>query len=468
MFPTQTTKVGGFIDKANNVFRTSILPLSPRWHVNNFIGGAVMLLAKGGPGVLKHMGEARRLLKNGELPMEISRGAGSMPAADAAWAMASGRELGKILDWEHKRKARGVAEKVGEKITDTANASYAMGEYVDSMYRAMAYLEGKSKADRMGLGRVEARTAGIELANKILQDWDAMTPVERQVFRMAMPFYGWIKHIVGFTAALPFDHPHRVAIFSNFARNEWEDWGTGIPERFMQMLMIGKPDEWGTIQAKHPGTGEWNPLNWQGGINMKGSNPFSDTANYMTLAGFAGQLSPVAGGLLEAAGINPATGKAGLYNETIYDEVLGRQVPRGPESPVPLMPGVAWSVVKNITPQTEFITHAIGMSSNELRRLKIQDPQAFDNRLYSSLGIPFVPREINLHREAALAEVSRNQAAIDALNEAIRTGDDSIANRYPEAKRFLEILRSRPQSEIAPFLLGRQPKFSQMVGAGGR
>jgi hypothetical protein len=468
MHPQSTSKVGGWLDKANNAFRVSILPLSPRWHVNNFVGGAVMLLADGGPGVLKHFAEARRMLKSNELPIEVSRGAGSIPGSDAAWAKAVGHDLGKIWNWEQHRKAQGLTERGKQAFTRGVQRSFDLGEQVDRLYRAMAYLEGKDKATRMGLGRTEARTAGIELANRILQDWDAMTPVERQVLRTAMPFYGWIKHIMRFTIDMPIDHPTRVAIWSNFARNEWEDWGTGIPERFMQMFMLGKPNEWGTIEAKSPLTGEFNPLKWQGGINLRGTNPFSDVANYMTLAGFAGQLNPVAGGFLEAAGINPSTGKAGIYNEQIYDEVLGRSVPIGAESPIPLIPGAAWAVAKNITPQLEFLGMGAGFTSNELRRLKIQDPEAYDQRILSTMGIPFVPRDVNMHREAALAEISRNQAAMEALNTALRTGDWSFGDRYPDVKRLLDILRTMPRSQMAPFLIGQTPKFKDLPQLAGR
>ncbi len=448
MYPHSRSALGGVLDKAHSVFRTSILPLSPRWHINNVIGGAVMLSAEGGLGVWKHWGAARKMLKNGELPMEISRGAGNVPAADAAWQLATGRELGRIWQNEQLRKVQATGQKGGQAFRQATDYSFHMGEQVDLFYRSLAYLEGKTKGQRLGLSHDAARKAGVEMADRVLQDWDRMTPVERSVIRMVFPFYGWMKHIMRFTMSMPIDHPVRTAIMANFARNEIEDWGTGIPERFFQMFTLGKPDANGTVQANFG----LNPLDWSGSINMKGTNPFSDVANYMSLAGFVGQLSPVGSGLLEAMGINSATGTANLYPDTVYNEVLGRNVAKGPN------PGL--SILRNVIPQFDFVMDALGMTPAELRNLKINDPDLYNQRIFSSIGIPFIPKDLNLHREAALAEIARNKDATDALNRALRTGDWSGAEQYPQIAPLLSVLRNVPRSQIDPLVMGERPKLA--------
>lgn len=436
IYPTSRSALAGVVDKAHNAFRLSILPLSPRWHINNLIGGAVMLFAEGGPHAFTQLSAARKLLKNGELPDEISVGAGNVAAADAAWGLSTGRELAHVYQNEQVRKYMATGSKASEAFKEATNASFHLGEHVDKMYRAMAFLEGKSKAERLGLGHAASRKAGVELANRVLQDWDAMTPVERSVIRMIFPFYGWMKHIMRYTFGMAVDHPVRTAIISNFARNEIEDWGTGIPERFMQMFTLGQPDINGNVKA----------------INLKGTNPFSDVGNYMSLAGFVGQLSPIGSGFLEAMGINSATGTANLYPDTAYNEVLGRNVAKNQN------PGL--SILRNVIPQFDFVLDKIGMTPAELKNLKQNDPDLYSQRMLSSVGIPFIPKDINLQREAALAEIARNDDEIKAMNQALRSGDWGEAMQYPNVARLLQVLQSLPKSAVEPFLIGQRPKLS--------
>src|SRR5690606_20404401 len=160
----------------------------------------------------------------------------------------------------------GRIAKMGEGISRTVDFLFDINTFVDDMYRSMAYLYGKKKGMRGGLSEDAAHLAGIELANKVLQNWDAMTPLERSLLRNIFPFYGWMKHILMYTGSMPIDHPLRVGVLSNFARNEIEDWG--LPQRFYAMFMLGEPDKYGNVKA----------------ISFRGSNPFSDVANYMTLA----------------------------------------------------------------------------------------------------------------------------------------------------------------------------------------
>ena len=447
MYPKQKVGIGGALEKVHNVFRMSILPFSPRFHVNNFIGGALMTSFEIGPtNILKHWKAAKEIMKDGALPDEISRGAVVVESADSAIHQAVGRQLAEWWKGEQRQKLG----KVWEARDNAAKWSYDLGEKMDTFYRTVSYLEGKTKAERLGLDEAAAKTAGVELANTVLQDWDAMTPVERSVIRMAFPFYGWMKHIVGYTMHLPVDHPWRVGILSNFARNEWEDWGTGIPERFYQMLYFGKTDEWGTIKAQKNPFGQGG---FSGAINLRGTNPFSDVANYSTLAGFLGQMSPVASGILEAAGFNSATGRADLYPSTVYDPVLGRNIPKGKN---PLQ-----TIAFNVIPQLEPFMAQFGMTTTDMRLLREQNPQAYESNILSAMGIPFVPREINLQREAALAEIARHSDAKNALNEALRSGDWTRANSFPQIRQFLSAMSQVPEGQLKQYMPDPTPKLGR-------
>lgn len=422
--PVFRTGFKGVLDRATGFFRMAILPLSPRWHVYNVLGGYIMLSVKTEPTTLmRYFTEARRMVSDGMLDPEIARGAGMVELGDQRWNYMMGQTMGRFFQEGIGEKLGGVARSA-RKVTD---ASFAMNEYVDSLYRSVAYLYGKDKAVLKGLGPEEARLAGVELANRVLQDWDRMTPWERQVLRTIFPFYGWMSHILKFTVSLPIDHPLRMSIISNFARNEIEDWGSGVPERFYSMMVLGKPDEFGNVKA----------------VNFRGSNPFSDVANYMTLAGFANQLNPAIGGVLEAMGINSATGHADLYPNLTYDRVTGRVVPKGRN--------VVETVGFNLFPQLEWLTSSLGMSSDDLRALKLNNPEAYKQRMSSALGLPPMPREVNLNREAALAELARDRAAQEAFRNALKTGDYTDAMRYPSVRPILSLIQSIPSDKMAPF-----------------
>lgn len=419
--------LGGLLTGAHGIFRTFILPFSPRWHVNNVVSGAIMLFARTGPRTFQFFNDARRMIQNGEVPPELARGAISVDAADAAWQFHGGRNLAELDYQNHINTAR----KLGQAVKTRAERFYEWGEKVDTMYRSMALLYGEDKAIRKGLSAPAAREAGIQMANSILQNWDRMTPVERQVLRMVFPFYGWMKHVMSYTLTLPVDHPTRVAIMANVARNEWDDWGTGVPERFAQYFSIGDTDEKGNVQA----------------VNLQSTNPFSDFANYMTLSGFVAQLSPVAEGLLTSMGINPINGKPEQFNAVVYNQRTGKLETKSQNPAV--------SLLHSIIPQTELLTSGLGLNGDDLKILKIQDPSAYRNRVLSALGIPFLPRELNVQREAALAEIARDQGATEALNEARRTGDWNYALTFPQIRPLYHVLvAAQQQGSLQPLMAG--------------
>ena len=434
LYPDQKVGLSALWDKATNVFRISILPFAPRWHIYNTLGGAVMLGTRTGLGVLGEASDAWKMAKatrdglvDGAMPIELARGMGSVPREFAAYEYAAGKTKARLFQ-EMAASPQSVVSAGVEAGGNLVNKLFDINTFVDDFYRSMAFLYGQKKALRGGMSETAAREAGIELANKVLQNWDAMRPIERSLLRNVFPFYGWMKHILSYTATLPIDHPLRMAIISNFARNEIEDWG--LPQRFYAMFILGDMDKYGNVTA----------------INFRGSNPFSDVSNYMSLTGFINQLNPMFGGALEAMGIDEVTGKAELYPDLVYNDVSGRVEPRTPNP--------AQSIVNSLVPQVEGIlagADALGISdvpvlnmfdltTDEMRVLQQNNPEAFRQRVFSALGMPPLPRTINLPKEQALAELSRNQAAQDALRKGLRSGDWSEARRYPSNRPILERL----------------------------
>jgi hypothetical protein len=169
-------------DEGTKTWKHTVLALSPRWHVGNVMGNTV--LASLGAGlspleIVRYLPQARRLVKSGEAPIEItSRG---FYAADLSAELRPARTpLGKAI-----------------------GKSYSLNEYVDNVGRTMVYLAKKGKG--------VSGEAAIKLALRAAGDFSRMTPFERNVARRVIPFYAWQKHITKLAFRLPLENPARVA-----------------------------------------------------------------------------------------------------------------------------------------------------------------------------------------------------------------------------------------------------------------
>lgn len=413
---------GGFkqtFDTAMGVFRTSILPLSPRWHVNNAIGGTLLTAAKTGPSILQHLGEAWEMAKSGKMPEGISQGFVSVPEEVRAWNTEAGRNIGKLIkDKEPELLQR--YSRLGGKFSKITDLSYHYQQILDNFFRASAYLYGKGKGIEKGLSAAEAEAKGLKLANSVLQDWDAMTPLERSVIRNVIPFYGWSKHILTYVSKYPWDHPLRASIYANIARNEALDWPTGLPEQFKNYISVGGKDKQGNQQA----------------INIAGANPFRDVGNMFTLGGFLGSMNPFVTGFAKALGVD-FTGHSQLYPQVSYDAKTGRLVPQ--------QPNLFSSIAGQFVPQVQGIQALMG-NNKRLNDLKQSNPDAWQAYITSSLGIPFVPRNYNPQTEAAKSELQRQQAVKTALTEAIKTGNYDYASRFPQLRPLLATVEKAQQA----------------------
>ena len=426
-------KTGGLMpfrntyDQLMDVFRVSALALSPRFLVYNAIGGMVMLMGRTDPTVLLQLQRAKKMVDDGEIPPAISTGAAMV---DPDLTKAFTQDISRLATDKRTGFMWGIGEGrwLGETIRNVqkaANKSFQINEWFDNVYRSMAYLHESDKALKRGATAAEAAESGVKLANKILQDWDAMLPWERTIMRRVFPFYGWMKHVLKYTFTLPYDHPLRVSVLTNFAANEMEDYREGTPQWMASTFFIGK---------EGPDTKQWS-------VNMRSVNPFADVARYAdfdsreygsgVVLGFLTQMSPIASSVMESMGVSPMSGRARLYPEMSYDPETGRLRSTAPS--------ILRTLPKSIVPQVEGVAGLVELAgvssgSRELRNMRVNNPDAFVARIWSSFGMPFAPRRRSRTFELQRSALAREQAAGDAVNRALRTGDWRDALGYDQAR----------------------------------
>lgn len=444
-------RISGVLDPVMKVFRTSLLPLSPRWHVYNMVGNSVMLLARTDPTVLKYFGQARKALKEGTLPTELPLGSSLAPMAE--WAFDWSDTITKARRGDRVAKQQmvgaGLQVKAGmkwrqwmdqlaparDKFGNVVQKSYDWNMRVDDMGRAMAYLYNTDKALTKGLSKEAAQARGIALTRRIFQNWDEITPLERTIMRFIFPFYSWTSHILKYVMSYPADHPIRTSVMASFARNEIEDMGTGLPERFMSLFNIGSPDVNGKV----------------GAINLSGLNPFEDTANWFSLAGFlAGEdgnlaavtsnLNPIFSAVLSSVGVDPMKGNAEMYPNLRYNPDTGR-IEAQAQNPVV-------SAINAIMPQSRLLTN-IATGNDEWKELLRSDPDAASRMIQSTLfQFPAVYRTYNPTEERIDAEVARIDDQSRARREALKSGNFDAMNAYPGLRAYAEMVKRMDEQGI--------------------
>lgn len=442
-----------FFGTPMHLFRTALLPLSPRWHLNNVVSGAIITGIKTGPGALKHMRQAWDMARHHD-------GIAKIPGAPASGTMASsmawGREsmagiihapvstrLAAIQSYFGGRAAgkaiNSVANSLGDRgitwiqsATDATSGviqkSYNFNQLFDDFYRSVAYLYGESKALKAGnLTADEARRAGVALSRDVLQNWDRMTPIERGVIRNVFPFYSWAAHVIRFAARYPADHPFRLAIAARLADHEYNDHLEGVPQRLRDLLFLSDVNGEGEIT----------------GISVSGFNPFRDLVNYPAVAGFltgqeggnlsavTGQINPIVGAVMESVGLDPAFG-ADLYPDLEYDPSTG-----GLRIATPSFPE---TFATNIIPQLKSVTALLGWNK-DFRRLAQTNPDAATRHLQGALGIPVLAKTVNMDEEQIKAEITRYRQQMDERAAALKAGDIGKLERWPALRAQADKIR---------------------------
>jgi len=418
------TKLPATYDKSMKVFRTSVLALSPRWHVYNIIGGAVMLMGQTDPlTVWKYLGEARNIVKGGfeALPQELRVGMSSAERLEGALQYQAGGAFGKMLSDATAGKPslgntletlKSPAQKVGGVFNKIVQGSFKFNALFDDMYRTMSYLYGYDKSLTKGLTTDVARRTGIDLAKRTMQSWDALTPLERSVARNVMPFYSFMQHITRYVINYPMDHPIRASIMANFAKNEIEDNQTGLPDIINAMIPFGGKDKEGNQKY----------------ISTRGINPFNDVASFFTLQGLAGNVNPILSTVLEQLGVDTQTGQPMLAKNMTFDPETGRLSSNAPN---PLS-----GIIGNLIPQSQLIMQLMGNSA-EFNALLRNNPEAAQRMLVSQAGLPNLIRSYNIPEQQIKSEVVRQDAQDKAWAAFLKTGNEDEASRYPALRPLI-------------------------------
>lgn len=447
--------ITSLFDPVMKVFRTSLLPLSIRWQINNF--GSMMVLfsaTASSPNATRNLLNAYKMARGqaDDVPAELllSQGAFNVPAEFADHWNDRIRRAGQGDVVATRELAQGGRAYLGGKtlrrLWDEAtlktgkfiSGSYSLNQFFDDMLRSFSYLDyndkiNRSLARKAGLDTAEvAAEAAIGHANRVMMNWGKMTAWERTIMRSVFPFYGWIQHILKFTLAYPGNHPVRASIYSNLIEAEMSDWetsegGSSLPRDIGHLLFLGAPDADGNVTA----------------LGMGGANPFGDVANWFSLAGFlatngdqgdlralGGNFNPILGAALEAFGVDPVTSGPDLFPQMTFNPETGRLEPKGR--------GFGEALVGNILPQSRAFT----VFTDEWGDIVERDPDAARRMIAGSLGVPTVTQNVNVPDEQIRGELNRQQAADEAKREAMRTGNFDAMNEYPSLRPLAAMMKS--------------------------
>ena len=217
-----------FWDRPTDLWRSTVLAYSPRWHLNNMLGGIILGTTGGVP--------ARRLFKpltkaeKASLPTELQ-------AQSQIFVESFKPHLGAAADTSTGKIFQAIANskpmKWGTKpLARTRDISYALNQRVDTHFRNRVYLEFAKKEARTQLARetgqsiirsrdilnrvkdlgedVASRRALMKEMNNVYFNFNNMTHFERTYIRRLVPFWSWYREIHRVAANLPFRAPGKV------------------------------------------------------------------------------------------------------------------------------------------------------------------------------------------------------------------------------------------------------------------
>ncbi len=408
--------LGGTFDPVTRLFRIAVTGLSPRTQLYNVLGGAVMVMGEAGPGSMRYLGDAMKMVRNPETidNLTVRRMVGSqrriladfdqlsthsdrVAKARAVSSVAGGRTIRRLWDEIQTSKARDVGGNLIEK-------SFDLNAFFDDTYRVMAYLSGENKALTKGMSKEVAEKAGLETLKKSMMDWSGLTPIERTLMKSVFPFYSFMNHAIRYVFRYPVDHPLRAGVLAAFARAQLED-SEILPDRFLGMMFVGDGSEI---------TGRRNAL------NLAPVNPFGDVANMLTFTGFLSATNPAISTVLESVGLQQ--GSAELYPSLRFNPEVGRL------EGVRTNPLIA--AAQNTIPQSEILLSLFGASTEFNRRIQT-DPASAIRTLASAGGLPVLWRNISVPQEVYRTELARIDSQDNTLNDALKSGNWQNANRYP-------------------------------------
>lgn len=397
------------------IWKASLFGLSVKHLADEALGNFLAIELGGGAGELKALAGKSRIPtpdfpsvwkvmadRDNLMNPVLSRGL-DLASSDQIWSVAGGKTLGRM----------------GKAVPNFLRHA---NEWVNDLNRNLAYYGEMDRALKSGKSAELAMNQGLQYANKMMIDWDSYIPLERTLLKQVFPFYSFTRWMMQYLYRYPADHPLRASIISHLANAEYEDQRSGLPQRFAQLFFLGPADKAGNVKA----------------ADVRLINPFRDAGNMFTWAGFLSGLGPFAEIPLTAAGVNTIGGTPELYPDVSIDPQTGQLVAK--RTNIGSRSGVM-QIIESFVPPTGGLDHFIGLT-DRVRRLKATDPSAYRKQLFNSLGLNFIPYNVNVP-----VEVTKNQKNLLRVAEARVSG----ATRQDGSTRELRRFENVPwQGEIVP------------------
>ncbi len=367
-----------YYDTAMNMWKASVLSLSPRWVVNNTLGN-ISYMAIHAPGAIRYFIEqmmpsrrayARSILGeefSGQIERDFIHGALGDPSerlrirgedANVQWTSRLadwGETPGKLQKGSSMVRtfSRGM-RKVNAWIEDAARRGVAVDRLrimgnLGAWKSSMSVLEN---AAYKGISP-EAYPSIIKEVNKTLGDYLVMSPVEAQIIRRYVaPFYAFYRHTAKFIARMPFEHPLKAKILMQIDEldkqmNPMPDYMRGAAEIFPgQFLDFGRANPMNAVtQGYLPSIS--HPLLSLAVQRLTGTNPFGQP------------WTPPPGTLVETFGGEKYAILRGPNGEYLGVKALGDQAWEPP----------LWQSVMSMVPQFGLLPNMDVFGRGEVRKI---------------------------------------------------------------------------------------------------
>ena len=443
----------GILAGPTKVFRYSILGLSPRYTAHILFGGTFLLALRSTPYMPMMLAKAARAMRNGEIPEAVFRQPTQEGFTRLRYALdqhgkASGQQLANLALQEHIGRVQKIALHKASPIhwvKAAADLNFRFTRATVRMQSAIAYLDYAAKAERRGafvdevtgetvaMTKERAMKEGMHHVEEVFGNLRSMSPLERQVARNLLPFYGWTRHIIKYVLSFPFDHPWRAMVLSEIAWHNSAEVPKGLPERIQFLFFLGQPDAQGNVNA----------------VDLRFMDPLRDVANYATLGGWLQGLNPAL--LAPLAMLNPQAvyGSNALYPNLTYDALYGIEE-AGPQ-------GNIGTGLSQFIPQLGALQLAFDTASG-YRKLAGTNSQAFYKTLMNDLGIPGLDTlaggPVNVKQIAAHDETARYEVAKAAATNAWQSPNSGGTGLEQALAGYASVPNpAQPDYEITPAAL---------------
>jgi hypothetical protein len=184
------------IRKANRLYKTTALPLSPKWLVHRSIGNVIQAMVYGGVNPARLAREFVDMSKEAGGVKALWR-RGGIPDSTPAEVLAHGLTHG-----EFNAMYPDARQGPGGPLKGIIQKSFNLNSFVENATRSAVY--------RAKLGEGLPSSAALRSTAKAMGDFTKLTPFERRYVAQILPFYPWIRHQTQAILRLPMEHPMRA------------------------------------------------------------------------------------------------------------------------------------------------------------------------------------------------------------------------------------------------------------------